>query len=194
MLIKCRYAWMNEGKDHLIAFELLYNALLRFHNAFLLPLNCFLQYFCNAFEMLLKRFWNAFVLSLYCFKIVFSLIFFFICFSTLKTLNLKNEDTFVKENYMKSRDRITFLFQIASDENIKLQKEFIFKGKGTRSKIKLPDNLKDEVKYQWSTSGSYQLEQILSSIENLPNRSHMGEKHYAIYVLDIYAVCILWRT
>ena len=47
-----------------------------------------------------------------------------------KTLNLKNQDVFVKENYMLSRERITFFSQISTDENMELGMEFVFKGKG----------------------------------------------------------------
>ena len=45
-----------------------------------------------------------------------------------KTLALKNEDVIVKENYHLSRERVSFLSQIASDESIELVNEFCFKG------------------------------------------------------------------
>ena len=48
----------------------------------------------------------------------------------LKTMSLKNFDTFVKENYMLSRERVTCFTQFASDEKIKVYPEFVFKGKG----------------------------------------------------------------
>ena len=47
-----------------------------------------------------------------------------------KTLAMKNEDVFVKENYMLSRERITCFTQVASVPSIKLNTEFVFKGKG----------------------------------------------------------------
>ena len=50
--------------------------------------------------------------------------------SSCKTMNMKNMDTFVKENYMLSRERITVFTQFASDTSIKLRPEFVFKGKG----------------------------------------------------------------
>ena len=47
----------------------------------------------------------------------------------------KREDTFAKENYMLSRLRVTVFTQVASQENIKLDPEFVFKDKGTRFKV-----------------------------------------------------------
>ena len=47
-----------------------------------------------------------------------------------RSLNLKNMDCFVKENYALSRERITCYTQFASDDGINLQPEFVFKGKG----------------------------------------------------------------
>ena len=49
----------------------------------------------------------------------------------LKTMNMSCQDTYVKENYMLSRERVTLFTQFASDEKIKLPLgEFVFKGKG----------------------------------------------------------------
>ena len=46
--------------------------------------------------------------------------------SGLKTFNMKNEDVYVKENYMLSRERITCFTQVSSDDTIRLQTEFVF--------------------------------------------------------------------
>ena len=70
-----------------------------------------------------------------------------------KTMSFKGEDTFVKENCMLSRQRVTVFTQISSDPAMKLLLEFVFKGKGTRTKVNAPDG----VKGQWSESGSYRL-------------------------------------
>lgn len=51
-------------------------------------------------------------------------------YSQQKTMNMKNEDVFVKENYKKSRDRITVFTQISTEETIELPYEFVFKGVG----------------------------------------------------------------
>ena len=48
------------------------------------------------------------------------------------TLIFKNNETFVKENYHLLRERVTVFTQIASDTNVKLQPEFVFKGTGKR--------------------------------------------------------------
>ena len=48
------------------------------------------------------------------------------------------------------------------------------------------------IKCQWSEKGSYRLEQMLETINNLPNRSHPWmKKDYAIYVLDDFAVHLM---
>ena len=50
--------------------------------------------------------------------------------SSLRTMNMKNQDVYVKENYMMSRERVTCFTQFASDDSIKVYPEFVFKGKG----------------------------------------------------------------
>ena len=96
--------------------------------------------------------------------------------SSQKTLNFKGEETFVKENHM-----------LCSDSKF-YTPEFVFKGKGTRTKI----NIEEDIKFQWSPSGSYRLDQLLKTISNLPNRYHpFTQKDYAIYVLDNYAVHLM---
>ena len=52
-----------------------------------------------------------------------------------KTLNFKNMDTYVKENYMLSRERVTVFTQISSDSSIKVFPEFVFKGKGKHNEF-----------------------------------------------------------
>ena len=49
-----------------------------------------------------------------------------------KTLSLKSEEVFVKENYMLSRERGTCFIQFCSDPKVELKQEFVFKGKVTR--------------------------------------------------------------
>ena len=105
------------------------------------------------------------------------------------TLNFKNNETFVNENHHLLRERVTVFTQIASDTNIKLQPEFVFKGTG-----KSPPQLTPPpgIKYQWATKGSYRLEQLLETINRLPNRFNMfSHQNFAIYVLDDYAVHLM---
>ena len=83
-----------------------------------------------------------------------------------KTLSLKSEKVFVKENYMFSRERVTCFKQFCSDPKIELKPEFVFKSKGTRTHLTPPKG----VHYQWAPKGSYQTEQILGMIDKLPNR------------------------
>ena len=47
-----------------------------------------------------------------------------------RTMSFKNNDVFVKENYHLSRDRMTVMTQVSSDETIDLPIEFVFKGVG----------------------------------------------------------------
>ena len=66
--------------------------------------------------------------------------------------------------------------------------EFVFMGKGRRTKI----NVEEDIKFQWSPSGSYRLDQLLKTISNLPNRYHpFTQKDYAIHVLEDYAVHLM---
>ena len=61
--------------------------------------------------------------------------------SQQKTLSFKGEDTFVEENYMLFRDRVTVFTQVSSEKNIILDPEFVFKGKGTRTKAAVADRV-----------------------------------------------------
>ena len=102
---------------------------------------------------------------------------------TQKTLNFKGMDTYFKENYNLSRERVTVLTQVCSDPNIIRQPEFVFKGKGTRTSV----HPLIGVKYNWAPKGSY-LQQMLYIISNLPNRFNIfTPKNYAVYVLDDYS-------
>ena len=104
------------------------------------------------------------------------------------TLHFKGQEDFVKEKHMLSRERITCFTTVSSSLEMNILPEFVFKGKGIRTKINSPPN----VHYQWSPSGSYRLEHILKTISHLPNRYQIfSEKDYAIYVLDNYAVHLM---
>ena len=107
--------------------------------------------------------------------------------SVQKTLNFKGEETFVKENHMLSQKRVTVFTQVNSESKFIIP-EFVFKGKGTQTKVNVADN----IKFQWSPNGSYRFEQMLKTISNLPNRHNsFTQKNYAIYVLDDYAVHLM---
>ena len=108
--------------------------------------------------------------------------------SSQKTLSLKGETTYVKENYMLSRERITVFTQVSSDKSNPLpHPEFVFKGKGTRTKLTHPPGIKSH----WAPKGSYRLETMLATIANLPNRYNMfSQSNYALYILDDYSVHI----
>ena len=66
---------------------------------------------------------------------------------------------------MLSQERVTVFTQVNSKSKF-ITPEFIFKGKRTRTKV----NVADDIKFQWSPSGSYRFEHVLKTISNLPNR------------------------
>ena len=105
-----------------------------------------------------------------------------------KTLAFKGLDTYVKENYMLSRERATVFTQASSDSSIDLKPEFVSKGKRTRTKLNQPSG----IKFQWHESGSYRIDQLEQTIMNIPNRFNPFTcKDFAIYVLDNYAVHLM---
>ena len=105
--------------------------------------------------------------------------------SAQKTLNFTATDTFVKEYYMLSRERVTAYTQVSSDPKVKFKPEFVFKSKGARTKLSPPPG----VQVQWAPKGSYMLEHMLVMIGNLPNRHNVfNYKKCAIYALDDYSV------
>ena len=68
---------------------------------------------------------------------------------------------------MLSRERVTVFTQISRNKNIKLNPEFIFKGKGIQNKVAALDS----VDYHWSISEFYRLDQMLKAIDNLPSQT-----------------------
>ena len=79
-------------------------------------------------------------------------------------MTFKNKDDFGTENHSLSREQVTVFIQVSSTKDISLTPEFIFEGKGTQTKINVTN-----VNYHRSSSGSYHLEHMLKTIENLPN-------------------------
>ena len=61
--------------------------------------------------------------------------------SSQKTLNFKGEETFVKENCMLSREKVTVFTQLISNSKF-YAPEFVFKGKGTCTKINIEEDIK----------------------------------------------------
>ena len=59
-----------------------------------------------------------------------------------KTLNFTGRDTYVKENYNLSRERITVFTHLCSDPGVILKPEFLFKGKGTHTVLHPPKGIK----------------------------------------------------
>ena len=105
-----------------------------------------------------------------------------------KTHFLKLETVFVKENYMLSREEVTWFTQLYSDPKVTLLPEFVFKGKGSRTH-QVPQ---EGANYPWAPKGLYLTEQMLGIIKKLPNRFYMfTEKGFAIYALDDYAVHLM---
>ena len=99
----------------------------------------------------------------------------------------RNETSQQKENHNLSREHVTVFTQVSSSPEIDLKSELVFKGKGARTKVAV-----DNVKYQWSPTGSYRIEHMLKTISNLLNRFNpFTQKNFAIYVLDDYAVHLM---
>uniref|UniRef100_A0A0L8H005 Uncharacterized protein n=1 Tax=Octopus bimaculoides TaxID=37653 RepID=A0A0L8H005_OCTBM len=105
------------------------------------------------------------------------------------TLSFRNQDTFINENHHLSRECITVFTQVSNDTKINLIPEFIFKGTGKRPSLL---NALPTMKYQWSPKGSYGSEQLLCTIENLPNRFNIfSHANSAIYVPGDYMVHLM---
>ena len=62
--------------------------------------------------------------------------------STQKILNFADMDAYVKENYNLSCERVAVFTQVSSSSNNNLNPEFVFKGKGTRTKLDPPGGIK----------------------------------------------------
>ena len=107
-----------------------------------------------------------------------------------KTMASIDIDTFVKENTSLSRERITVFTQVSTDTANPMPLEFIFKGKGTRVQLHPPPG----VHAQWSDSGSYRQEHILTTISHLKRRAFLSESDTAIYLLDNYSVHVTPET
>ena len=71
---------------------------------------------------------------------------------------------------MASRERASVFTQIATDDEIELPNEFVFKGAG-KGHVPMTPPTGENVSYQWSEKGSYRLKQMLHVIENLPQRA-----------------------
>ena len=97
-------------------------------------------------------------------------------------------DAYVKENYNLSHERITVFTQVSSSSDIILNPEFVFKGKGTRTKLDPPDG----IRFNWAPKGSYCLDEMLKTIWNLTTKLNIfTPKNYAVYVLDDYRMHLM---
>ena len=78
------------------------------------------------------------------------------------TLSLKSNEEFFEENHH-LRELITIFTQIASNENIQLVQEFVFKGTGKRlPKLTPPNN------YHWADKGSLKtIKHLTKSIQQI---------------------------
>ncbi|XP_078676582.1 uncharacterized protein LOC144913644 [Branchiostoma floridae x Branchiostoma belcheri] len=106
-----------------------------------------------------------------------------------RTLTMKDCPTYVKENYMLSRERVTVFTQASSKNGLAMRPHFVFKGKGTvlQGKLQRPEG----VETHWGPKGSYRLDTMLATINTLPNlraRNIFSMKQWAIYILDDYSV------
>ena len=108
------------------------------------------------------------------------------------TMNFTGVETYVKEDYMLSRERVTVYTQMSSQADAPAPApEFVFKGMGQRVKLNPPPG----VHIQWSPSASYRLEHMKQTLSHLPKvvgpmDRMMGNssQKYRIYLLDNYSV------
>lgn len=87
--------------------------------------------------------------------------------SNEKTLNFKgaSQTTYVKENHSLSRERITAMTSLSSEQQSSAAKlEFVFKGAGKRVKLTPPPG----VTVQWAPEGSYRLDHVIKFCEKVP--------------------------
>ena len=87
--------------------------------------------------------------------------------SSQKTASIAGFDAYFKENDDLSRERLTVFTQVSSEPNVKLNPEFVFKGKGTRTTL-------NPLKVS-SFSGhlkSHRLDHMLRTVETMPTRFH----------------------
>ena len=111
--------------------------------------------------------------------------------SSQKTLTIRDQDTVVKENHHLTRERITCLTVLSSQDG-PLPPHFVFKGKGTylQNKLKRPTG----VTTLWSPKGSYRLDTMIKTIKQLPNNTAQDcmpgrtYKKWLLMVLDDYSV------
>ena len=105
---------------------------------------------------------------------------------TQATMTLKNQPSYVKENYMLFRERANVYTQLSTEEsNLMPTPEIVFKGKGTRIHLEPPAG----TTVHWGPKGSYRLETMLDSIGNLKYRFNIfTQKNNALYILDNFSV------
>ena len=104
------------------------------------------------------------------------------------TLAFSGLDTFVKENYMLSRERATVLTSVTSNNRHPPPKpEFLFKGTGKRVNLSLPEELKS-VRVQWAPKGSYRLENMIQFAKSLKQVPPLFPNQFKIITLDDYSV------
>ena len=94
-------------------------------------------------------------------------------------------DAYVKENYNLSRERVTVFTQVSVSSDINLNPEFVFKGKGTRTKWDPPDG----IKFNWAPKMSYCLDQMLKTISNLPNKFIIFTSKIMLYIFWTIIAC-----
>ena len=100
-------------------------------------------------------------------------------------MNFKNASTYVKENYSLSRERVTVMTIIDEEENT-LPSHFVFKGAGTLDgQLVKPEGCVT----LWAPKGSYRLDQLLKTIEALPDKTRRQFFGRGLY--DDYKICLL---
>ena len=108
--------------------------------------------------------------------------------SNIKITNFSGQspNTYVKENHILSRERITVMITVAFTEKKTPNMKFVFKGKGTRTKLNPTPN----VTVQWTLKGSYRLQHMQEFVRKaVPDVPYMlFSQLKKIYSLDDYSV------
>ena len=101
-----------------------------------------------------------------------------------KSLSIRGEDVYVKENYAASRKRVTVMTTVSSSASTPPRHvEFVFKGMGTRTTVRIPYGI--PISVQWAPKGSYRLDQLLHFVESLPTVASMDKSQMRIFLLII---------
>ena len=101
-------------------------------------------------------------------------------------MNITEEETFVKENYTLSRERVTAYTQLSTEKRVSFKPEFIFKRKRKNINLSPPESVHTQRSEKASYCANNMIETILHLLKR--NTNPFTHQNYVIYVLDDYSV------